>query len=1534
MNSRSAALTRSSVLTSSKPTKRAQHPLQAGHRLMPLSAALVLSLGAAAAQAQTSGLSGGVAVHGSFTQTTSGTHTQVSTTNGTGTNHSVVNWQSFGVASGHSAHIAQPNSGSTSINRVVSNNPSAIFGQLSSNGQLVVVNPSGITVGTGAVVDTAGFTASMLNISEADARAGLLRFGGTGLTTGLLQVDGQIVARSGDVILIAPEVQTGAQSLIQTPQGSTILAAGQSAQITGRGLEGITLQVQAPSDQVINLGRIEGNAVGVFASTLKHSGLIQANQAALEGGRVVLRATGGDALVDGRIDVSSPTGRGGQVDVLGNRVGLLAGADINANGATGGGSVRIGGDYLGQNAAVPNAKRTHFDHHAKISANAMQAGDGGRVIIWADESTRAQGRIQAKGGAVSGNGGFVETSGKFGLDVTGIRVDTLAANGKTGTWLLDPLNIQVVATGGTASLGDVSAFGNLPTQNALIDADLINNASSNVVLQATNNIDIDASINIAKSGVSFTAQAGGDITVGATAGITTNNGDIVLTAGAAASGSPNNSVLTVNGALNSQGGNITLESLKPGPNSINIAANIAAAAGNVTMSSLNSQVISGPIAISGNNISMLTTGANSNISFLSGQTVQLNATGQIDIATQGAASNINLNKVSLQSGAESSINASGGTIVLDTTTITGNGKLTLNGNSASTVGVSIGNGTSITRNGEIVITGQSTAGNGVNISGNGTIIEANGGALRITGQGTNAGLTAGNAIGDTVAVRLKGSQIELTGTGTNFDAVLFGAVVESPGDITIRGTTGQGIDLQGRAIGATTGSLESTGTNGTVRLIADKMQTSGGFEINSRGANGVVAFETNTATRDIVINGGLANTLQLNNILNAVTAPTLRVGSNSHTGNITLGGVLTLDADQVQTLSVMTQGDFLAPTQSIVVNKLAASANKIDLNGANQIGTVALHATGPAVPNTNAILFANVRDFVIGSVDGLNGIDANNGNVNLNCASNCGISQTQAITNVNTLSAYAFKDIFLNNANNRFAEALSAISFAPDGSQLRLSSLGNSAINGGVTKFTNINNTAQNGEIVLISGGSSDIFVASAANNGRIQVESLNGDVTISGALDAGSGLLGSGLTDSAIGVQAAGSITSINQGIDFDAANGSVYLSAANGIGTVDTPLQINSKSVDALASNGPIHLQLEADGGTSLIRQAIAQGNITLNAILSNLEVNRVISNSGNVTLTALGQNITLRPNADGQPGVIRGFNVTFNTNNNVNIDAFNGQRAEVLSFGNSAGSISFSNGSGTNGLNLNGKGGSAALVYAANGGIDLGTRNVSLTSPNTGNPNANSNVDVFIAAPNGNITIADGQGVPVVNGSIDAFAGRCATNNCASLPFGINPLDSSYGYTGFLAQNYYSKVTNLNPTVSFGELGGTINPAAGLSLLVTRGNPNAFSVTPYTPPAGSQFTPGALPPGVTFSNGNFVISPAAAGGTQALTFDYFDPVTGLAGQAIPINYVKTGSVIPTNINLLPINIYQPVVLTPLLPTDPDRDPDIVVQGQTCPR
>jgi filamentous hemagglutinin family protein len=215
---------------------------------------------------------GATVVHGQASFRTDGNRLTV--TNSAG---AAIDWRSFSIAPGEFTHFRQPNAASTVLNRVTSPTPSQLLGTLTSNGKVILVNPAGIAVGRGAVVDTAGFTASTLSISDADWSAGRLLFQDAG-NAGAMQVDGSIRSRNGDIVLLAPKVGVGAPAVVQAENGTVVLAAGHAAAITGRGLEGIQFELK-PSGQARNLGRLEGDAVGVFAGTLHHSGAITARTA-------------------------------------------------------------------------------------------------------------------------------------------------------------------------------------------------------------------------------------------------------------------------------------------------------------------------------------------------------------------------------------------------------------------------------------------------------------------------------------------------------------------------------------------------------------------------------------------------------------------------------------------------------------------------------------------------------------------------------------------------------------------------------------------------------------------------------------------------------------------------------------------------------------------------------------------------------------------------------------------------------------------------------------------------------------------------------------------------------------------------------------------------------------------------------------------------------------------------------------------------------------------------------------------------------
>ncbi|MEQ8466148.1 CHAT domain-containing protein [Coleofasciculus sp. E1-EBD-02] len=286
----------------------------------------------------------------------------------------------------------------------------------------------------------------------------------------------------------------------------------------------------------------------------------------------VIPQQSGTAIVSGIVDASADS-VGGNVDVFGTVIGLVDQAQINVSGDTGGGEIRVGGEYKGE-GTVPTAQTTVVGNQVTINADARVNGNGGRVIVWSDNFTRFSGTITARGGTESGNGGFVETSGKNLLESIGGSVDASAANGLPGSWLLDPWNVTITdeetengelnggiftpsgeakvnrddivnaLNGGTdvtittageegnqegtitvdaaldISLNAVDTTLRLEADNDIIVNAPISNTSDiyvlNLFLQAENNIDVNADISTAGGSIEFTSNSGIINTTGVT----------------------------------------------------------------------------------------------------------------------------------------------------------------------------------------------------------------------------------------------------------------------------------------------------------------------------------------------------------------------------------------------------------------------------------------------------------------------------------------------------------------------------------------------------------------------------------------------------------------------------------------------------------------------------------------------------------------------------------------------------------------------------------------------------------------------------------------------------------------------------------------------------------------------------------------------------------------------------------------------------------------------------------------------------------
>ncbi|MCB2042516.1 MAG: filamentous hemagglutinin N-terminal domain-containing protein, partial [Rhodoferax sp.] len=371
--------------------------LRVGKRRHALAIALAAAYGVAPPLALANP-GGAVVVHGQASMQTQGNRLTVTNTPG-----AIINWQQFSIGAGETTYFQQQNAASTVLNRVQTQNPalrSQIDGTLGSNGRVFLINPNGVVFGPGSVIDTQGFVASTLSLNDDDFKAGKFRFVRDG-AAGDIQVQGRISSGNGDVYLIAPNVGTDGNAVIRSEGGNVVLAAGEMVEITGRNLNDISFEVQNQGNGLINLGRLEGGAVGVFAGTLKHSGVVQAQTLAREGGRLVLKAQGD--------------------------VHVAADSQARADGLTVGGTVTL----------ASQSGHVTVDGGAQISASATAASPatqastvGGSIAVTADAgfvALEAGSRLSADGG----RGGDIQVSAARLVQDGAVHADGSSSMGGT-----------------------------------------------------------------------------------------------------------------------------------------------------------------------------------------------------------------------------------------------------------------------------------------------------------------------------------------------------------------------------------------------------------------------------------------------------------------------------------------------------------------------------------------------------------------------------------------------------------------------------------------------------------------------------------------------------------------------------------------------------------------------------------------------------------------------------------------------------------------------------------------------------------------------------------------------------------------------------------------------------------------------------------------------------------------------------------------------------------------------------------------------
>jgi len=267
------------------------------------------------------------------------------------TSSATLNWSSFNVGANGTVSFVQPSSSAVALNRIYDGNPSQIFGSLSANGQIYLINANGFLFGPTARVNVGGLIASSLNLTDSTFTNGILSpvansapalqpFTGSYSNfsqatpgakalpnTGTITVapGAQLAATDGGRLLLAGGTVDNAGTLT-APDGQVILAGGQSVFLqasSDNSLRGLIVQVDAGSSAARLLSSVVNESTGELSTPRGNVTLagLMINQ-------------------DGRISATTSVAANGSVTLTAGTAPSVNGGQIL--GATQGGQITLG----------------------------------------------------------------------------------------------------------------------------------------------------------------------------------------------------------------------------------------------------------------------------------------------------------------------------------------------------------------------------------------------------------------------------------------------------------------------------------------------------------------------------------------------------------------------------------------------------------------------------------------------------------------------------------------------------------------------------------------------------------------------------------------------------------------------------------------------------------------------------------------------------------------------------------------------------------------------------------------------------------------------------------------------------------------------------------------------------------------------------------------------------------------------------------------------------------------------------------------
>ncbi|NTW19133.1 MAG: filamentous hemagglutinin N-terminal domain-containing protein, partial [Nostocales cyanobacterium W4_Combined_metabat2_030] len=948
-------------------------------------------------------------------------------------------FDNFNLNSGETANFLSNPQIRNILGRIVGGDVSRINGLIQvtgGNSNLFLMNPTGFVFGANARLNLpANFTATTANgisfgnnwfnafgtnnysnlIGDPNAFAFTMEKPGSIINAGNLEVfsGNSITLLAGTVVNTGTISASEGQIVLAAVPGQNLVRLSSPGHLLSLDIQPITSDNNLPNNVVIPIKSLPdllttGSAGYNLGLVTNADGSVK-----LAVNDIIIPKDPGTAIASGNLDVSGQ--QGGKVNVIGDKVGVID-ANINASGNNGGGTVLIGGDYQGK-GTVPNAKITVVDESSTIKTDAINQGNGGKTIVWADNSTTFKGNISGQGGVNGGNGGFAEVSGKENLSFQG-NVNLSAAQGQKGTLVLDPKNI-IIATSGTDNINDNDLFNENPTTDVTISPNNIVNSLQNndLVLQANNDITVNNAIDSSnnKKTNDLTFQAGRSILInddikikgnfsatandtraipanrengnasitlasGKTIDTSRSNGNITLKYGSGANAAPMNLDGDLKGDLKADTGKISLDSTTQ---PIIVGGTISSAgeieivnsggttfSNSVNIAKLTIQDTTGTVTFNNNltvNNTLITTNKPYNVSFLGGTNSIANNTTFTNTGIITLAGNTNfIGGVDTTAASETKISGTVSTtnslIKLRNTVLTGSGIINSNNgdiNFTGNVNSETGKSLDLTANsgtGNLTFTNDINLGN-INANSTGTTTFNNVTATSLT---TNAGGTTqlNGDITTTGGTQIYNDEVNFAGSPIlKGNSILFNENLTGTSNLTIDVGSNNFTLSKDVNIGTGTLTINSTGTTSLKAITATSLTTNTGGTTQLNG-NVTTSGGTQTYNDTVNIAGSsilTGNSILFNENLTGTGNLTIDVGSN----NFTLSKDVNIGTGTLTINSTGTTSLKAITATSLTTNTGGTTQlnGNITTSGGTQTYNDTVNIAGSSILKGNSILF-------------------------------------------------------------------------------------------------------------------------------------------------------------------------------------------------------------------------------------------------------------------------------------------------------------------------------------------------------------------------------------------------------------------------------------------------------------------------------------------------------------------------------------------------------------------------------------------------